>query len=130
MELNTTGIDKFLVYLHAKDHFVPYESGTRLAMHPTKISKSPKYNKAFTHRFGGLQLRLMSQLMSTAFTYTRNDDFSLGRSEIVRLDREENRCDDKEEPINLENCYRAYSEDQVNSQGMEYIIVEVIVINI
>ena len=119
MELNTTGIDKFLVYLHAKDHFVPYESGTRIAMHQTKISESPKYNKDFIYRFGGLQLRLMSKLMSTTFTYKRNDDFSLRRSEIVRLNREENRCDEEEEPINLENCYRAYSEDQVISQGKE-----------
>ena len=119
MELNTTGIDKFLVYLHAKDHFVPYESGTRIAMHQTKISESPKYNKDFIYRFGGLQLRLTSKLMSTTLTYKRNDDFSLERSEIVRLDREENRCDDKEKPINLGNCLRAYSEDQVVSQGIK-----------
>ena len=119
MELNTTGIDKFLVYLHAKDHFVPYESGTRIAMHQTKISESPKYNKDFIYRFGGLQLRLTSKLMSTTLTYKRNDDFSLERSEIVRLDRVENRCDDKEKPINLENCLRAYSEDQVVSQGIK-----------
>ena len=30
IELNTTGIDKFYVYIHSKDHFVPYESGRRL----------------------------------------------------------------------------------------------------
>ena len=55
--------------------------------------------------------------MSTTSTYKRNDEFSLGRSEIVRLDREENRCDDNEAPINLEDCHRAYSEAQVVSQG-------------
>ena len=65
--------------------------------------------------------------MSTTSTYRRNDDFSLERRQIVRLNREENRCDDEEEPINLENCYRTYSEDQVSSQGMEYIHVEVMV---
>ena len=79
------------------------------------------------YRFGGLQLRLISKLMSTTSTYRRNDDFSLERRQIVRLNREENRCDEEEEPINLENCYRAYSEDQVSSQGMEYIHVEVMV---
>ena len=30
IELNTTGIEKFFVYIHSKDHFVPYESGRRL----------------------------------------------------------------------------------------------------
>ena len=39
MELNTTGIDKFLVYIHAKDHFVPYESGTRTARNLEKGNK-------------------------------------------------------------------------------------------
>ena len=37
MELNTTGIDEFYVYIHAKDHFVPYESGRRYSC------KTPKY---------------------------------------------------------------------------------------
>ena len=32
MKLNTTGITEFYVYLHAKDYFVPYESGTRKAI--------------------------------------------------------------------------------------------------
>ena len=47
MELNTTGIDKFLVYLHAKGHFVPYESGTRIAMHPTQNIRTNKVQQSF-----------------------------------------------------------------------------------
>ena len=48
MELNTTGIDKFLVYLHAKDHFVPYESGSRLAMHARyEYQNPPKKQQCF-----------------------------------------------------------------------------------
>ena len=119
MELNTTGIDKFLVYLHAKDHFVPYESGSRLAMHAMSIRIPPKNNNALLYRLGGLQLRLKSKLVSTSLSYRRYDDFSLTKSEIVRLDREGHRCDDKEEPINLEHCYRSYSEAQVFSQGIK-----------
>lgn len=79
------------------------------------------YNTDFVNRFGGVQLRSISKLMSTTSDYKRNEDFSLGRSEVVKLDSEENRCDDNEAPINLEDCYRAYAESQVGcqSQGHE-----------
>ena len=65
------------------------------------------------NRFGGLQLRPISKLTSTTSEYIREDEFSLGRSEIVKLDREKNRCNDTEAPINLEDCHREYVESQV-----------------
>ena len=51
--------------------------------------------------------------MSTTNNYIRSDEFSIERSEIVKLDRDEHRCDDREVPVNLEECYQAYAESQV-----------------
>ena len=53
--------------------------------------------------------------MSTKFNYTRIDYFSLERSEIVKLDRDESRCNTTEASLNLEACYQAYTESKVCS---------------
>ena len=53
--------------------------------------------------------------MSTKHNYTRVDDFSLERSEIVKLDRDESHCNSIEAPTNLEACYQAYTESKVCS---------------
>ena len=70
--------------------------------------------------------------MSTKLNYTRIDDFSLERSEIVKLDSDEGRCNTTEAPINLEACYQTYTESKVcikrhdranNKQAKSYLQV-------
>ena len=70
----------------------------------------------YSNRFGGLQLRLTSQLVSTRLKFIRSDAYSLERTEIEALNREGNQCDDDKVSVNLEKCYMAYTQRQVVHQ--------------